>query len=714
MLATASLNKDFASLNWIRAAATVGCALVIGLTALYSWQDYRETIARGKERALLMATVLEAYSIRTLHETEVAMASLAEFHAGGKTTDSALTRFAALQQERFPFIAALHLLDAAGNSIGGSEIAASQALLAWTRAPHPESDRLTIGDPLVATSGVPRLIPLLARMPVVNGTPSIRVAAAIRSEFLVAMHSSLGLSPDTLSVLLNGKGIVLARAPYIESAIGRDISGSELYRSASREQKTGFPRGVSPADGIDRLMAFSRTTAYPVSASSGFDHARVLLPWRIRASRDLVLAVVLLGSIALLSRIALTRGRAEATARLALRDSEEHHRTALATLAEGVVTQSPDGAIRSWNDVALRILDLSADQLRGRTSLDPRWRAVREDGSDFPGTEHPAMRALATGQPQLGIAMGLDTSGAVRRWVEINSVPTRSGGTIDGVVTSFVDTTARRAATAEIHRLNHALEGRVSARTEELRRLTLELEELVYAMAHTLRAPLRHISAFSMLLAEEASGRLTVDDLHMIERIHKSAEFQAKLLEDVFNYTSRHRQAPVHLRIAMDQMVDSAIRSVTARGAGAERVEWLRTPLPILLGDPAMVRDILEILLSNAVKFSSRSAAPKIWIDTCEINGVSAIEVRDNGIGFDMRYADKLFGMFQRLHEPAGFEGTGMSLAVCKRLVERHGGIVVAEGVVGHGASFRFTLGFNMPTTLPPTPSEIATRVVAI
>ena len=700
MLTDTVLTKDPPSLNWLLAAITAACALVIGLTGLYSWQDYRETVERGEERALLLAGVLDGYTIRTLHETESAMTSLAELHAGGQTGEAALGRYATLQQKRFPFIAALHLLDRSGNAMGANALDNSQALFAWARAQTARSERIVIGEPLVAGPGMPRLIPMLAQVAIATNAPHVLVVAAIRADFLVAMHAGLGLSPDSLSVVLNRQGVILASAPYIESAIGRDLSGSALYRSAARGQKTGVAAGISPADGIDRLMGFSRLSDFPLGASSGFDHARMLAPWRIRAQRDGVVALTLLVLIALLGRIAYARAKGEELARRELRGSEEHHRAALATLAEGVVTQGPDGAILCWNDAALRILDLTPDQLRGRTSLDPRWRAVREDGSEFPGPEHPAMRALATGQPQLAIAMGIDSSGTARRWIEINALPTRAGGVINGVVSSFVDTTAKREVTAEIYRLNYVLEERVATRTEELRRIGLELDELVYSMAHTLRAPLRHISAFTVLLAEEASARLTTDDLQMIGRIRKSAEFQAKLLEDVFNYTNRHRQAPTHLRLAMDEIVDNLIQDMNPRIPGAKHVAWVRTPLPCLLGDPAMVRDILEILLSNAIKFSARSALPRIEIGACEINGMPGIEIGDNGVGFDMRYAGNLFGMFRRLHQSEGFEGTGMSLAVCKRLVERQGGIITAEGRVGHGATFRFALDGAMPPAI--------------
>lgn len=706
-------NQRPASLKRVVAATLLGATLVVGLTALYSWQDYRETAARAEERARLLATVLEGYATRTLNETEAAMTAAAELHAGHPAENDVLLRYINLQRKRFPYLVALHVLDASGTSSGDGDAAASQALLAWARMPSSASDQVMIGDPLMAGAGVPRVIPLITRVSVVSGSPPVTVAAAIRADFLSPLHTNLGLSPDTLSVLLNRKGVIVARAPYLDRAIGFDTSGTALYRSAPAGQQFGVAIGNSPIDGITRLMGFSRMSAYPLTASTGFDHAQMLAPWRTRAWRDLIVALSLLAIIVLLGHLGSTRAKGEEAARRELRDSEEHHRTAMATLAEGVVTHGPDGAIRTWNDAALRILCLTADQLRGRTSLDPRWRAVHEDGSDFPGAEHPAMRALATGDPQLDIVMGIDAGGAARRWLEVNAVPTRSGGAVDGVVASFIDITERLAATQEIHRLNYALEERVATRTEALRRTSLELEELVYSMAHTLRAPLRHMSAFSSLLAEDAHARLTTDDQHLISRIREGAERQARLLDEILKYTGGHEHVPSFAHIAMDEMVDTVIPEIAGRMPEATRVDWIRTPLPRLYGDPAMVADILEILLSNAVKFSARSAAPRIEIGACEIDGNPGIQVRDNGVGFDMIYAGKLFGMFQRLHETEGFEGAGMSLAVCKRLLERLGGSVSAEGRVGYGATFRFTLGPARPGAAPPLLPEDQARAAA-
>ena len=711
MPAPVAPNKHSASLKRVVAATLLGATLVVGLTALYSWQDYRETVERGAERARLLAAVLEGYATRTLHETESAMTTAAELHAGSPAESDAVIRYINLQRKRFPYLVALHVLDGSGTSTGDGEAGASQALLAWARAPSSASDRVMIGDPLVAGAGVPRLIPLLTRVSVASGAPPITVAAAIRADFLSSLHAGLGLSPDTLSVLLNRKGVIVARAPYLDRVIGVDISGTALYRSAPGGEKNGIAIGALPTDGITRVMGFSRMSAYPLSANTGFDRTRMLAPWRTRAWRDLVIALSLLAIIGLLGCLASTRAKGEESVRRELRESEEHHRTAMATLAEGVVTQGPGGVIRTWNDAALRILCLTADQLRGRTSLDPRWRAVHEDGSDFPGAEHPSMRALATGDPQLDVRIGIDAGDAARRWLEVNAVPTRSDGQVDGVVASFVDITERLEATQEIHRLNHALEERVAVRTEALRRTSLELEELVYSMAHTLRAPLRHISAFTNLLAESAHSHLTLDDQHLLGRIRESAKRQASLLDDILKYTAGHERTPSFAHIAMDEMVDAVIRDIVERSPDAARVDWSRAPLPCLYGDPAMVADILEILLSNAVKFSARSATPQIGIAACEIDGNPGIEVRDNGVGFEMRYADKLFGMFQRLHQSEGFEGSGMNLAVCKRLVERLGGSVAAEGRVGHGATFRFTLGAAVPGIAQPSAPAAQVRV---
>jgi PAS domain S-box-containing protein len=437
----------------------------------------------------------------------------------------------------------------------------------------------------------------------------------------------------------------------------------------------------------------SRLEIYPLQAAVGFGLDAALAPWRTRAWRNLAAAIALLALTLAVGRVGLNYARGELAASLALRHGEEHHRVTLESLAEGVVTHALDGAVTTWNASALRILGLPAERLKGRDPLHPDWTVVREDGTPWPAGDFPAVHVLRTGDAQLRQIMGVQTGDGQRRWLEVSAVPTRDDGELTGATVSFVDITDQRAALEKIRNLNQELEERVASRTQTLERTSADLEGLVYSMAHTMRSPLRHITSFATLLEEDARGRLSEENLDLLRRIRESSERQARLVDDLLKYTSGHQHPPVRAHVSMDALVDAVVRDTRDRMVDAARVDWVRRPLPRLYGDPAMVSEIMEILISNAVKFSARAGEPRVEIAACEIDGAPGVMVRDNGVGFDMRFADKLFGMFQRLHESEGFRGSGIDLAICKRLVERHGGRIEAEGAVGSGATFRFTLG---------------------
>lgn len=681
-----------ASLKRIVAAAVVAAAGGIGLIAFHTWNDYTESIARTEDRSRQLAALVER---EAGHVFEDAVNELRHAIALRNTTDpGTAARLLAARINAHPLLVALVVPDDAGTLLQAGDPIDAGRLATWAAELPPGGDELTIGKPFAARAGRVKLLPVQIRVPAPDWAPgsAVQAAALLRTDFLAVLVDSLRLGDDTLCVLLDRRGTVIARAPYLENAIGNNVAGAPIYQAAEKGVPAGLVQGVTPADSIHRIMAFKRSPRFPIDATAGFSRERLLAMWRARAWRNASVAAALLLLVGALARLAWKQAKGELAAQHELLVNADHHRTALAVLAEGVVTHDARGAIVTWNDSALRILRLSADQLRGRSPVDPRWRAIREDGSNFPGEEHPAMLALFTGEPQLDSLMGIEIGDGTRHWLMVSAVPSRTDGVIDGAVASFVDITESRLATEKIRSLNSALEERVNARTAALKRTSDELEDLVYSMAHTMRAPLRHIASFATLLAEDGVKRLSADDQDLIRRIRQSADRQARLVDDLLRYTAGHQHQPAFAHVSMEALVDAVIRDTLERMPDARRVEWSRSPLPRLFGDPAMLAEIIEILLSNAAKFSSRSAVPRIEIGACQIEGMAGVEVRDNGVGFDMRYVDKLFGMFQRLHEGEGFKGSGIDLAICRRLVERQGGLIEAEGRVGEGATFRFAL----------------------
>jgi hypothetical protein len=253
------------------------------------------------------------------------------------------------------------------------------------------------------------------------------------------------------------------------------------------------------------------------------------------------------------------------------------------------------------------------------------------------------------------------------------------------------DVTERNRTQQELERLNRELEDRVRSRTEQLEAANKELEAFSYSVSHDLRAPVRHIDGFVKLLERELPPS-TEKTAHYLRTIAASSQRMAALIDDLLTL-SRTGRAPLEMRsVPLRPLVDEVIVDLKPDIA-RRRIEWRIEALPTVRGDPSLLRVVLQNLLDNAVKYTRPQRGTVIEIGSRRLeDGETAVYVRDNGVGFDMRYADRLFGVFQRLHRADEFEGTGIGLATARRVVHRHGGRIWGDGEPGRGACFYFTV----------------------
>ncbi len=253
------------------------------------------------------------------------------------------------------------------------------------------------------------------------------------------------------------------------------------------------------------------------------------------------------------------------------------------------------------------------------------------------------------------------------------------------------DVTDRNLAREALERLNRELDDRVRERTAQLEAAVLELEAFSYSVSHDLRAPVRHIAGFVALLEREVPLP-SEKAAHYLRTIASSSRRMGALIDDLLAF-SRTVRAPLDTRtVQLGALLDEVRRDLAPDLAG-RAIQWHVGALPAVCGDKSLLRLVLHNLISNAVKYTRPRDPARIEVCMEQLgDGEVALVVRDNGVGFDMRHAERLFGVFQRLHADEEFEGTGIGLATARRIVHRHGGRIWGTGEPGSGAVFRFTV----------------------
>jgi len=369
----------------------------------------------------------------------------------------------------------------------------------------------------------------------------------------------------------------------------------------------------------------------------------------------------------------------------------------------GITVVNRSGAITFANARAGQLCGLPPEAMIGRSYNDPKWRLTDMDGNLVPETERPFRQVLATGQPVYNRVYAYDRDPGTPIVLSISGAPLLDPqGQVEAVVLSLEDITQRQRIEAEIRQLNTELDQRVRERTTHLEAAIRELDSFAFSVSHDLRAPLRSIDGFSRILEEDNADQLDADGRESLRTIRAATQRMGQLI-DAMLALSRHARTPLQLAPVNLSTIAGALATELQKQDPQRIAEFLIEPDLTAQADANLMRAVLDNLLSNAWKFTAHQSPARIEFGRMIRDGASTFFVRDNGCGFDMKYAGKLFQPFQRLHAPGVYPGTGVGLANVQRIIRRHGGQVTIEGAIGRGAMVYFTLEGT-----PPLPWDLA------
>ncbi len=363
----------------------------------------------------------------------------------------------------------------------------------------------------------------------------------------------------------------------------------------------------------------------------------------------------------------------------ALRMANERFRTTMENLLEGCQIVDFEFTYIYMNAAGARQGRREAQTLLGHTMMEA-----------YPGIDRTplfaALQKCMEGRVPARMRNEFLFPDGSKGWFDLHMEPVP-----EGVFILSEDVTNEHRMDEELRTYREHLEEIVKERTAQLEAVNKELEAFSYSVSHDLRAPLRHIDGFAGLLVKQAEKTLDDEGKRYVRIIADSAKQMGGLIDELLVFSRMGRTAMQKTTVDLGQLVETTIRGLQWERQGRE-IEWIVDPLPSVSGDPSMLKLVLENLLGNAIKYTRPRARAEIRIGAAPSADETIFYVHDNGVGFDMKYVDKLFGVFQRLHSTSDFEGSGIGLANVRRIISRHGGRTWAEGEEGKGATFFFSL----------------------
>jgi PAS domain S-box-containing protein len=689
-------------LQWLVGLFVVLNLILWLLTAYSIRQSYRQYTRVAEATAFNLAKALDETITGIIAKSDIAVQTVIDEvqrqKADGGIQGETLHRFMHRQKNRLPELDSIRFSDAHGNTINSSDLQWDTALNIADRdyfiqLRNHTSDRLMITRPMVGRISRKKVLLLVRPVILADGSFGGVMIATIPITHFEQLFSRVQLK-NRGHITLRGADLQYIThypRPTDSSAAEETAKPPEAWFKmlAKGEVENGLFQADCEFDKIPLQTAYSRVGPYPLYISVGLTEADYLAGWR-QELLTTTLAATFISVISLLMGWQFYRNLQQSHQFLqeSIRQERKYHVVADYAM-DWEFWLAPGGSFIYCSPSCLRLTGYPAKSF----SADPALlgQIIHPDDkslwSDHKHIEEPNAAPAY-------LVLRIVTAAGETRWVEHAcwAVADDSGGS-QGSRGNFRDITDRRQAEKELQQLNEGLEQRVTRRTAQLEAANKELEAFSYSISHDLRAPLRHINGFIELLGDQDTISLNEKSGHYLQVIAESARKMGVLIDDLLSFSRMGRAEMMQTSVSMVKLLAEAQNELQGDLAG-KNVAWDIGSLPEVYGDPAMLRQVLINLISNAVKYS-RGREPitiAIGCSRSESTDETIFRVSDNGAGFNMKYVDKLFGLFQRLHSSEEFEGTGVGLANVRRIIQRHGGRTWAEGVVNGGATFYFSL----------------------
>ena len=659
------------------------------------WSGYRERIHSAETTTRNYAAIIEARLDATLRRADAELRDLARTIPVAALRKDAVSRYAhELEADldarvfNFPELAGMRIADASGDVIYTSASANNPRVQLANRdyfrllRDNPQAD-LVFSEVIISIADNRQRVIAARALRDTQGAFRGMVFAALELDYFQKLFQSLDIGAAGIIAIYRSDDFKrVMRWPVGDDKINAQLGLDSPTRKALAP---GVDKATveisSAADGIVRIYSYDVLDPYPFFVSVGVARKDALAEWKTRSLAIGLSGLLLVGLLAgLVYRLLRTED--------SLKANEERMRSTFEQAAVGIAHIAADTfRIIVANETFCQLLGYTPAELVG---TDSRALTPADELS-----ERLAERAqILAGEIQTSFCeRRLIKKGGNLLWVQRSlSLVRDSGGQPQYFISVIKDISERKEAEDKLAHLNSELETRVANRTAELEVANRELSSFSYSVAHDLRAPLRAINGFSAMVLQANEGKLDQTSIGHLQRIHAGSVRMGVLIDDLLRLTRLSRQDIRWHDINLSALAARVVTSLTKAHPERDLTVTIQPDMNIN-GDTGLMQIVIENLIGNAWKFTANAGAARIDVGCEQQDGQTVYYVRDNGAGFDMAYAHKLFAPFQRLHHVAEFEGTGIGLATVKSVIQRHGGKIWIEGAVNLGATVFFTVG---------------------